>query len=143
MATKIKPKKNYWLIGAFAFLWYFAGIIVLFRENVVPEFVINEIADIQLEFIYNKPVWVIFAYGIYAIFGLLGSITLLAQRKIAYFLFVISFIASMVRLTYNIITINIVDIYGKVGLSLVIITLFVSIFLLIFARSAKKAGVLK
>lgn len=143
MATKIKPKKNYWLIGAFAFLWYFVGIIVLFRENVVPEFVINEIADIQLEFIYNKPVWVIFAYGIYAIFGLLGSITILAQRKIAYFLFVISFIASMVRLTYNIITINIVDVYGKVGLSLVIITLFVSIFLLIFARSAKKAGVLK
>ena len=109
----------------------------------MPEFVINEIADIQLDFIINKPAWVVFAYGLYAIFGLLGAITLLAQRKIAYFLFVISFIASMVRLAYNIITINIVDVYGKVGLALVIITLFVSIFLLIFSRSAKKVGILK
>ena len=98
MTTKIKPKKNYWIIGAVAFIWYLVGIIVLFRENLVPEFVINEIADIQLDFINDKPVWVIFAYGLYAIFGLLGSITLLAQRKIAYFLFLISFVASMIRL---------------------------------------------
>ncbi|WP_155810488.1 hypothetical protein [Polaribacter sp. Hel_I_88] len=143
MATKIKPKRNYWIIGAFSFLWYFVGIIVLFRENIVPEFVINEIADIQLDFIINKPAWVVFAYGLYAIFGLLGSITLLAQRKIAYFLFLISFIASMVRLAYNIITINIIDVYGKVGVALVIVTLFISIFLLIFSRSAKKVGILK
>ena len=143
MATKIKPKKNYWIIGAVAFVWYFVGIIVLFRENLVPEFVINEIADIQLDFIIDKPVWVIFAYGLYAIFGLLGSITLLAQRKIAYFLFLISFLASMIRLAYNVITINIIDVYGKVGLALVIITFFVSVFLLIFSRSAKKVGILK
>tara|TARA_R110002096_G_scaffold71489_1_gene170721 strand:- start:59 stop:490 length:432 start_codon:yes stop_codon:yes gene_type:complete len=143
MATKIKPKKNYWIIGAVAFVWYFVGIIVLFRENLVPEFVINEIADIQLDFIIDKPVWVIFAYGLYAIFGLLGSITLLAQRKIAYFLFLISFVASMIRLAYNVITINIIDVYGKVGLALVIITFFVSVFLLIFSRSAKKVGILK
>ena len=116
---------------------------MLFRENLVPEFVINEIADIQLDFINDKPVWVVFAYGLYAIFGLLGSITLLAQRKIAYFLFLISFIASIVRLAYNVITINIIDVYGKVGVALVIITLFVSIFLLIFSRSAKKVGILK
>mgnify|MGYP003649350135 FL=1 len=143
MATKIKPKKNYWIIGAVAFVWYFVGIIVLFRENLVPEFVINEIADIQLDFIIDKPAWVIFAYGLYAIFGLLGSITLLAQRKIAYFLFLISFVASMIRLAYNVITINIIDVYGKVGVALVIVTFFVSVFLLIFSRSAKKVGILK
>ena len=143
MATKIKPKKNYWIIGAVAFIWYLVGIIVLFRENIVPEFVINEIADVQLDFINDKPVWIIFAYGLYAIFGLLGSITLLAQRKIAYFLFLISFIASMIRLAYNVITINIIDVYGKVGVALVIITFFVSIFLLIFSKSAKKVGILK
>jgi len=143
MTTKIKPKKNYWIIGAVAFIWYLVGIIVLFRENLVPEFVINEIADIQLDFINDKPVWVIFAYGLYAIFGLLGSITLLAQRKIAYFLFLISFVASMIRLAYNVITINIIDVYGKVGVALVIVTFFVSVFLLIFSRSAKKVGILK
>ena len=49
----------------------------------------------------------------------------------------------MIRLAYNVITINIIDVYGKVGVALVIVTFFVSVFLLIFSRSAKKVGILK
>ena len=143
MATKLKAKRIFWIIGAFAFLWYLVGIIVLFRENLVPEFILNEIPDIQLDFIKDKPIWVVFTFAIYAIFGLLGSITLLAQRRIAYFLFLISFIGSIIRLVYNIITINIIDVYGKVGVAYIIVTLFISIFLLIFSRSARKVGILR
>ena len=142
MTTKIKPTKVFWIIGVLALFWYIVGVIVFFSQTYSSDVLANAVPDVQTEFILDKPFWLNITYAIYVWFGLFGAIFLLAQKKIAYFLFVISFIAALIRMVFNIITINIIDVYGKVGIALIIVTLFVTVFLMIFSKKAKKVGIL-
>jgi hypothetical protein len=143
MTTKIKPTKVFWIIGVLALFWFIVGVIVFFSQTYASDVLANAVPDVQTEFVMDKPLWVNITYAIYVWCGLFGSIFLLAQKKIAYFFFVISFIGAIIRMAYNVITINIIDVYGKVGIALVIVTLFVTVFLMIFSKKAKKVGILK
>ncbi len=142
MTKEVKPRKYFWVIGVLGLIWNLIKVLDYLSQVYNSKLDEEQIPYEQMDFITNTPIWASAAFAIAVWFGLVASILLLARKKIAYIVFVISFIAILIQILYNAFTVNIINTYGKVGVAQSIFTIAVGLFLMLFSKKAKKVGVL-
>tara|TARA_R100000789_G_C2990293_1_gene145913 strand:- start:559 stop:990 length:432 start_codon:yes stop_codon:yes gene_type:complete len=142
MTKELKPRKYFWFIGVLGLIWNFIKALDYLSQVYNSQLNEEHIPYEQMDFITNVPIWASAAFAIAVWFGLAASIFLLARNKVAYTLFVISFIAILIQIIYNAFSINIIDTYGKVGAAQSIFTIAVGLFLMLFSKKAKKVGII-
>ena len=142
MTTTNKPNIGFWVISAVGLLWNLMGVNAYiqqayntesFREMYTPE---------KLAIIDATPTWSTAAFAIAVFAAAIGCIALLLRKKIAYSLFIISFLAVIVQNIDGIMRFN----YSNFNAGELIMTIMIPIFALFlvwYSKSAITKGWLK
>jgi predicted permease len=92
----------------------------------------------EQELYANVPAWVTAVFAIAVFGGALGSIVLLARKKIATTIFTISFVAIIAQMIYNFFLSNTMEVYGPGGMIMPIMVIIIGIFLIWYAKYSTK-----
>ena len=114
MTTTTKPSIAFWLIAiVLGLLWNLMGVFAFYLDNFGGEEVLATIyTEEQLEFIKGIATWETVLYGVATIGGLLAAIMMLARKKIAATLFLISTLAVVITTVYGLTATNHIDVFG-------------------------------
>ncbi len=127
--TTTKPTKSYWVISVLALLWNLLGVMAyLFQAFMTDEMIAQLPEEQQKEFLYDHPSWytAIFALAVFG--GFLGCVFLLARKKLAFPLLLISGICAISQQFYLFFTVEL----SSIIMPVMIIVL--SIFLIWYSK---------
>lgn len=134
--SEIKIHWSFWLICIIALLWNFMGCInYVMQMN--PEMLANY-PDAAKSLIATRPVWATAAFAIAVFVGFFGDVFLLLRKKLAYLLFIVSFIGVVVTNIHTLQVTTAPDILIGSTMSLLI-----SAFLIWYTNLVYKKGWIK
>ncbi|MGB5360436.1 hypothetical protein [Eudoraea sp.] len=137
--TKTKPAVWFWIVSVLALLWNLMGVMAYLGQAYMTDEMKAEYPSDQLELIESTPAWATAAFAIAVWGGLLGCIALLARKKWAKPVLMLSLIGILVQFAYSFFMTNAAEIYGQVqGVITPLLVIIIGIALVQFARIAEK-----
>jgi len=124
------PPIYFWAIGAIALLWYIFGSYNFLMQIFMASNPMFSEAPTEQIFYKDLPVWYFSIVAIAVFFGLFGAISWLLRKKVAYILFIISFLAVGIQQFYVLTEINPRDIF------LPLTSNVIAVFLIWFSKRA-------
>jgi hypothetical protein len=140
MTTNNKPPVWYWIVAVLALLWNSLGVMAYLMQVMMPPEALDLLPEAERALYENVPAWVTGAFAIAVFGGALGSLALILKKGIAHPLFVVSFLAIIVQMTYNVFLSKALEVYGPGGLAMPIMTFAIGLSLIFIAKSAKTRG---
>jgi hypothetical protein len=134
-----------WAVGILSLLWNaFGALDFCMTESKNPAY-LKGFTPAQIEYIYAFPLWSVVAWGLAVWAGVLGSILLLARRRLAVPVFLVSLIAMVVTAVHNYLLSDWVKVMGGgVGMPIFSAVIFViCLALWLYAKSMRSQGVLR
>ena len=95
-----------------------------------------------LKMVLNTPSWVMVAFALAVFGGLLGSILLLSRKKTAKPVFLVSLIAIVIQMSYNVFLSGAMEVYGPGVMVMPIMVIGFAIFILTFTKKSEDKGLL-
>ncbi|WP_299665250.1 hypothetical protein [uncultured Polaribacter sp.] len=133
-----KPTTSFWIIGVCALLWNLMGVgAYLLQVFMTDEMIAKLPKEQQAEMMITYPAWITALFALAVFGGLLGCIFLLARKKVAYYLFIISGICATIQQVY---------ILTNIELNMIIMPVMVIIvcaFLIWYSKKCIQDGILK
>jgi hypothetical protein len=140
-----KTPWHLWVVGVIAVLWNSVGVLDFTMTQLKNEAYLKALTPAQLEYIYSFPLWSVLAWfaGVYG--GFFGSILLLARKRWAVPVFLVSIAGAILTTLYS----HVINDGNKVMgggagpaiFSGVIIT--IAVLLWWYARAMTRRGVLR
>ena len=140
MTSATKPATSFWIIGVLALLWNLSGVMSFFMDGFMSEEALSKLTDEQRALHESYPTLLLIIYGTAVFSGAIACITLLMRKKIAVQLFIISFVAALIQMSYGFIATNSVDAYGTIALIMPIVVLVFGILLIVYSRNVARKG---
>ena len=140
--SRNKPKTSFWIIGISALIWNLMGV---FQYLSMAYMTADDLAAMPLEVqaLYeNIPAWVTAAFALAVFGGALGCILLLLRKKLATFVFIISFVSILVQMTHWLLMSKAIEVYGPGGMIMPVMVIVIGAFLVLYSREMKSQGVL-
>jgi hypothetical protein len=135
--------KHLWIIGIVSLLWNGMGAFDYLMTQTRNAAYMGQFTPEQLEYYYGFPAWAVSAWAIAVWGAVLGSILLLARRRLAVPVFAVSLVAMVVTTIYNFALSDGLAIMDGVGPLIFSIMIFlVAVGLLVYARAMAGRGVL-
>lgn len=134
-----------WLVGIGSLLWNAMGAFDYSMTRLRVDAYMNNFTAEQLTFFYGVPTWVNTAWAIGVWFGVMGSVLLLARRRLAIWAFFASFIGIAATTVHNF-GLSDVVLNELIGMGAVLFSLSilgVGFLLICYARLLKTRGVLR
>ena len=141
--TKTKTSTGFWIIGIVALLWNLMGVFAYLQQAYMTDADLAALPEAQRTLYENIPAWVTGAFAIAVFGGTLGAILLLLKKRSAKVVFVISLIAVLVQMTYNLLLSDAMQILGANAAIMPVLVLVIAIYLVIFSNQQAQKGVLK
>ena len=133
-----KPSTAFWVIGVLALLWNLMGVSAYLFQTLATEEMIAEMPpEQQAEMMIEHPAWLTALFALAVFGGFFGCIFLLARKKIAYYLFILSGICATIQQAYILMDIEL----NMVIMPIMIIV--VCIFLIWYSKKCVDDGILK
>ena len=133
-----KPNIGFSIIGVISLGWNLMGVAVYILQVYMTDKMIAALPVAEQELYANVPAWVTAVFAIAVFGGALGSIVLLARKKIATTIFTISFVAIIAQMIYNFFLSNTMEVYGPGGMIMPIMVIIIGIFLIWYAKYSTK-----
>ncbi|MDG3583683.1 MULTISPECIES: hypothetical protein [Galbibacter] len=142
MANQLSTKIPwwFWFVAILALLWNFMGVGAFISDVTMTDEALQALPDAQRELYENNPMWTKIVYGIAVFGGLLGSIGLLAKKKWAKPIFVVSLIAIFIQMGYSLFIAKTPEAYGSVAYIMPVLVILIAAFLIAFSNRAIKRG---
>ena len=141
MTTSNKPGALFWIIGIVALIWNAIGVMAYLGEAYMSDDTKALLPAEQIDFMNNQPAWVTAVYAIAVFGGLLACILLLARKKIATSLFLLSLLGVLARTMYYLILSNAPEAYGAAfAYTMFIIVIIIAIFLYFYSKKSAAKG---
>ncbi|MGB0788074.1 MAG: hypothetical protein ACPGQR_00910 [Marinirhabdus sp.] len=141
MTTATKPNRAFWAIAILAVIWNLVGIFFWLMENfMMTEEMKASLPPEQLEMMNSAPSWGVYVYGAAVLFGTLASFLLLARKKVAVLLFLLSLLAILIQMGYWIFVMDAVGVIGAEAIVMPLIVIAIGIFLYFYSKGAAKKG---
>lgn len=137
-----KPEIAFWIIGIIALLWNLMGVAAYLMQAYMTE---EDLLALPLEeqALYTDiPAWVTGAYALAVFGGALGCILLLLRKKLATFVFMISFVSILAQMSYNIFMTKAAEVYGPGGLIMPVMVILIGAFLIWYSKKKESEGIL-
>ncbi len=135
-----KPNAQFWVIGIISLVWNGFGVLSYIGQAYMTDEVKSAMTEAQIEVIENRPAWATAAFAI-AVFGAtLASLLLLLRKKLAFYLFTLSFIGVIVQMIYNVFIAKALDDYGPGGILMTVMILGIAVFLITYTKNCHKKG---
>ncbi|WP_203295707.1 hypothetical protein [Luteirhabdus pelagi] len=143
--TLTKPNTGFWIIAVIALIWNIMGVFAFLGQTLLLSDDAKAILpEDQLTLLETTPTWLTIVFAIATIAGLLGSILLLAKRKVAIPVFGISLLAVLVQNFYGWLFTDAAAVYGTVqGYVIPLVVIIIAIFLYYYSKGAAQKGWLR
>ena len=136
--------KHLWIIGIVSLLWNGMGAFDYLMTQTRNATYMGQFTPEQLEYYYGFPAWAVSTWAIAVWGAVLGSILLLARRRLAVPVFAVSLAAMVVTTIYNFALSDGLAIMDGVGPLIFSIMIFlVAVGLLVYARAMAGRGLLR
>lgn len=140
MTNSNKPTTLFWIIGVVALIWNGLGVMSYLGQAFMTDEVKATLPDAERALYENIPTWVTAAFAIAVFAGLLGSIFLLARKKAARFVFLISLIAILAQMSYSLFMSKAAEVYGPGGVIMPVMVILIGVFLLMYSKKTIEKG---
>ena len=140
--SKIKPTTSFWIIGIIALIWNLMGVFAYLQEAYMTVEDLAALPPDQQALFENIPAWVTGAYAFAVFGGALGCILLLLRKKLANFVFIISFIGIIAQMTYNLLLSKALEVYGPGRMIMPIMVIVIGAFLIWYSKKMESKGIL-
>ena len=90
----------------------------------------------------NIPAWVTAAFALAVFGGALACILLLLRKKLATFVFIISFASILAQMTYNLLMSKAMEVYGPGGMIMPIMVIVIGAYLIWYSKKMDAQGIL-
>lgn len=138
--TQTKPTKTFWIISIAALLWNLMGLMSFIMEVTLSEEALAALPEDQRALYETNPSWMPILYGLAVITGTLACVFLLMKKSLAVPLFVLSFIAVIIQMTYWLVFTESLNVYGPGGAVMPLLVIFVGGFLVWYTKKVKTVG---
>jgi len=140
--SKIKPTTSFWIIGIIALIWNLMGVFAYLQEAYMTVEDLAALPPDQQALFENVPAWVTGAFAFAVFGGALGCILLLLRKKLATFVFIISFIGIIAQMTYNLFMSKALEVYGPGRMIMPIMVIVIGAFLIWYSKKMESKGIL-
>ncbi len=140
--SKIKPTTSFWIIGIIALIWNLMGVFAYLQEAYMTVEDLAALPPDQQALFENVPAWVTGAFAFAVFGGALGCILLLLRKKLANFVFIISFIGIIAQMTYNLLLSKALEVYGPGRMIMPIMVIVIGAFLIWYSKKMESKGIL-
>ncbi len=137
-----KPTTSFWIIGIVALIWNLMGVFKYLQMAYMTAEDLAALPSEQQPLYENIPAWVTAAFALAVFGGALGCILLLLRKKLATFVFIISFVSILAQMTYNILMSKALEVYGPGAIIMPIMVIAVGAFLLWYSKKMEAQAVL-
>lgn len=142
MSNQSKPPIWFWIVSIVALIWNLMGV-QQYLAQVYPSDALGEIANAAKDLINPTPSWVTAAFAIAVFGGTIGSVLLLIRKGLAQTMFLLSLIAVIIQMSYNLFMTDSPTDSGPGGFAMVIMIVGFAIGLFFFSKKAKASGWIK
>jgi hypothetical protein len=147
-ATTPAPKTPWhlWVIGVISLLWNAMGALDFTMTQLHNEAYLKQCTEAQKAYFFSLPIWVVVTWGLATWGSFLASGALLARKKLAAMLFLVSTVCMVLTHVYNYAIADGLKVMGQQATGVLIFTgvIWVIAFLLLFySRAMAKRGVLR
>jgi membrane-anchored protein YejM (alkaline phosphatase superfamily) len=136
---------HFWIVGVLALLWNgFAGYDYT-MSHVQGDAYYRQLGmtEAQITFMHAYPAWVTAAWAVGVWGSVVGAILLLARSRYAVHAFVVSLAGLLASLVYNFLLSNGAEVMGQMGSIMNVVILAILLFLIWYAWTMAKRGVLR
>lgn len=140
MTTTHKPNTAFWIIAVLALLWNLMGAANFLTSTFMADAMKEVATPEQIGLMEALPSWYTIVFGIATIGGVLGCIMLLARKKLAVGLFLISLIAVLIQMGYWLFATDAMDVMGPQAAIMPMIVIAIGIFLYFYSKGAAQKG---
>lgn len=140
MTDSNKPTTLFWIIGVAALVWNGLGVMQYLGMAYMTDEVKAALPEAERALYDNIPSWVIAAFAIAVFGGLIGSAFLLMRKKLARPMFLISLIAIIVQMSYNLFMSRAAEVYGPGSVIMPIMVIVIGVFLFMYSKKTIAKG---
>ena len=142
MMDKRKAPTGFWVVGILALVWNTMGLAAYFQQFMMSPEAFAALRPEQQNLLLNQPVWLTSAFAVAVFAGFVGSILLLARKRLAVRMFLLSMIAVFIQFGGLLLFLGYADVLtGSEWIMPILIPIFAVGFYL-FARNAEKQSIL-
>jgi hypothetical protein len=139
----VRTPWHLWVVGVVSLLWNAVGAFDYLMTQTKDPTYMGAFTPEQLEYFYGFPAWVVAFWAIAVWGGVLGSILLLMRKRLAVWVFLVSFIAMVITTFHNYVLSDGLAAFADAGSKAFTAVIFVvSLGLYLYARAMQKRGVL-
>jgi hypothetical protein len=140
-----KTPRHVWVVGIASLLWNAMGALDFTLTQMRSEAYLKAATPELREYIFSFPIWVVLAWGIATWGSLLGSLFILLRCRLAFQLFVASFVGMVVTMVHNYVLTDGLKAMGGGAGSLVFsaVIVVIAVLLLFYTRAMRRRGVLR
>ncbi|MEZ4804982.1 MAG: hypothetical protein R2852_05735 [Bacteroidia bacterium] len=140
---QIKIPAWFWVVSVVALLWNLMGVGSFISQMTISEEALNALPSDQQAMYTDYPMWANAVFAIAVFGGTIGSILLIMKKKLSRTLFIISLIAIVIQMSYYLIAMKPMDVYGPGAIAMPISIIVFGVFLVWLAGLAIKKGWLR
>ncbi|WP_417800953.1 hypothetical protein [Tenacibaculum sp.] len=140
MTDSNKPTTLFWIIGVAALVWNGLGVMSYIGQAYMTDEVRATLPEAERALYENIPTWVTAAFAIAVFGGLIGSAFLLMRKKLARPMFLLSLIAIVVQMSYNLFMSRATEVYGPGSIVMPIMVIVIGVFLLMYSKKTIAKG---
>lgn len=143
MNPSVKPPLWFWAVSAAMLLWNGVGAMAYVADATVTVDALNALPEAERALRLSRPAWATAAFAVAVFGGVVGCLLLLVRSRWASPVLVLSLLGVAVQMTHAFLIANSYEVYGPPGLIMPALVLMFSLFLVWFARRARRRGWLR
>lgn len=129
MTSTSKPSTLFWVVAVLLVLWNLMGTAAFITDNFFTDLLSESYSEIQVAYVRDTPLWAKIMYGTATMGGLLAALLLIARKKLAVKVYLISLLAVIMHTVYQVGISDAVKIFGTFEglifpLSIVVLAVF-------------------
>ncbi|MGI9264546.1 MAG: hypothetical protein ACR2QU_06435 [Gammaproteobacteria bacterium] len=141
--TGTKAPWHFWVVGIVALLWNSIGATDYLMTQTRNEGYLSQFTPEQLEFFFAFPAWLVALWAIAVWGGVLGALLLLARKRLAVTVFLVSLISMAITTVYNYGISNGMEVVGDTfSLVFTAVIFVIALALYRYARTMQAKGIL-
>ncbi|WP_417445175.1 hypothetical protein [Joostella sp.] len=128
----------FWMIAIFSLIWNLTAIGAFVGQMSFSQTSLLAFPVPEQELLKEYPTWLEVVYAVVVFAGILGSLGLLLRKKWAKPLFILSLVAIVVQMSYNLISITSLENFSPEAVILPIFIMFSGLFYVFFSNYSIK-----
>ena len=140
MQASHRPSKWFWIVSGLLLAWNLLGVMAYVQEATMSAEALGAMPEAQRALLRTRPAWATAAFAVAVFGGAAGCLMLLLRSRLAVPVLALSFVGVVVQMVHAFFIVDSYAVYGPGGLAIPAMVLVFSIFLVWYARRARKRG---